>query len=206
MFRDRMEAAQQLLQALQPYQGKKPLVLAIPRGAVAMADHIAKGLGGTLDVVLVRKLRAPLQPELALGAIDENGWTFMTQQEHARGVSSEYIAAEKLLQLSTLRARRALYTPQRAPHAIGQRTVIVVDDGMATGATMLAALHGLRAQQPAALICAVPVASVEAAAQVRPLVDALVCLHTDPDFQSVGQYYRDFTQADDDEVIACLQH
>ncbi|RFO97750.1 phosphoribosyl transferase [Rhodoferax lacus] len=204
MFRDRTEAAQLLLEELQPYKGLNPLVLAIPRGAVPMGRCIAEGLGGTLDVVLVRKLRAPLQPELAIGAIDENGWTYLTEHATHHDVSADYIAQEKLIQLQTLRARRAQYTPGRLPTAVQHRIVIVVDDGLATGATMVAALHGLRAQRPAKLVCAVPVAAPTAATKVRPLVDALVCLKISPDFQAVGQFYRDFRQVEDEEVIALL--
>ena len=204
MFRDRTDAAHLLLKKLKPYQGLNPLVLAIPRGAVPMAQCIADGLGGTLDVVLVRKLRAPLQPELAIGAIDENGWTYLTEHATHHEVSTDYIAQEKLIQLQILRARRAQYTPGRLPVAVLHRTVIVVDDGLATGATMVAALHGLRAQHPAKLVCAVPVAASTAVTKIRPLVDDLVCLEISPDFQAVGQFYKDFRQVEDAEAIALL--
>lgn len=204
MFHNRLDAAQQLLEKLQHYRGEDPLVLAIPRGAVPMGRTIALGLGGVLDVVLVRKLCAPLQPELAIGAIDENGWTYLTEHATHHEVSADYIATEKLFQLQTLRARRAQYTPGRLPLAVKDRIVIVVDDGLATGATMVAALHGLRAQQPARLVCAVPVAPPEAAAKIRSLVDEFVCLEVSSDFQSVGQFYGNFAQVEDAEVIALL--
>ncbi len=204
MFQNRTDVAQQLLEKLRHYQGEDPLVLAIPRGAVPMGRTIALGLGGALDVVLVRKLRAPLQPELAIGAIDENGWTYLTDHATHHEVSADYIATEKLTQLQTLRARRAQYTSGRLPLAVKDRIVIVVDDGLATGATMVAALHGLRARQPARLVCAVPVAPPEAAAKIRPLVDEFVCLEVSADFHSVGQFYANFVQVEDVEVIALL--
>lgn len=205
MFEDRADAAPRLGAALQACAGLRPLVLAIPRGAVPMARAIALQLGGELDVVLVRKLRAPGQPEVAVGAVDETGWTYTAPHAARLGADAAYLAEETRTQLATLRARRAAYTPIRPPIDPAGRCVIVVDDGLATGATMVAALHGLRARHPARLVCAVPVASPEALALVRPLADAVVCLEAPPDFQAVGQYYRDFTQIEDDEVVRLLK-
>ncbi|MCZ2406427.1 MAG: phosphoribosyltransferase [Burkholderiales bacterium] len=204
MFQDRSDAARRLAASLQACAGQKPLVLAIPRGAVPMGRIIAQQLGGELDVVLVRKLHAPFQPELAVGAVDESGWTYTVPQAERVGADAAYLAQETRTQMQALRARRALYTPVRAPIDPAGRTVIVVDDGLATGATMVAALHGLRAQHPARLICAVPVASREALALVRPLADEVVCLEVPPDFAAVGQFYRDFAQVEDSEVVRLL--
>lgn len=202
MFQDRDDAARQLAAALQAYRGQHPLVLAIPRGAVPMAKAVAVALQGDFDVVLVRKLRLPFQPEVAMGSVDESGWTYLAP--YAASVGAEAIATEKRWQMDTIRQRRAQYTPLRAPIAPTGRTVIVVDDGLATGATMIAALHGLRQQHPARLVCAVPVSSPEALEKIRPLADEVVCLQVPLDFQAVGQFYRNFPQVDDGEVIALM--
>lgn len=205
MFRDRKEAAGRLAEKLAAYKGKHPLVLAIPRGAVPMGKVIASDLAGDFDVVLVRKLRAPLQPELAIGSVDEGGWTYIAPFAASVGADADYIAQEKRTQLETIRKRRAQYTPVRPHIDPKDRIVIVVDDGLATGATMISALHGLREQNPARLICAVPVAPPDTVAKVRELADEVVCLEMPQWFQAVGQFYRDFPQIEDDEVIALLK-
>jgi predicted phosphoribosyltransferase len=205
MFQDRQEAARRLAEQLKPYRAQHPLVLAIPRGAVPMAKLIAEQLGGDFDVVLVRKLRAPFQPELAIGSVDESGWTYIAPFAASMGADADYVATEKRAQMATIRKRRAQYTPIRPPIDPAGRTVIVVDDGLATGATMISALHGLRARKPAQLICAVPVAPPDTLARVRELADAVVCLETPEFFQAVGQFYRDFPQVEDEEVMALLK-
>lgn len=205
MFQDRQEAARRLADRLKSYQGQRPLVLAIPRGAVPMARLIAQRLDGDFDVVLVRKLRAPWQPELAIGSVDESGWTYLAPYAASYGGDEAYLAEEKRRQLDTIRQRRAQYTPIRPPIDPAGRVVIVVDDGLATGATMISALHGLRQRQPAKLVCAVPVAPPETVEKVRELADEVVCLETPAFFQAVGQFYRDFPQVEDEEVIALLK-
>lgn len=205
MFRDRDEAASRLAERLKAYKGKNPLILAIPRGAVPMAKIIAKKLGGDFDVVLVRKLRAPHQPELAIGSVNESGWTYHADYAALYGANADYIDSEKQAQMDTIRQRRAQYTPVRPPIDPAGRIVIVIDDGLATGATMIAALHGLRAMKPAQLICAVPVSPPDTLAKVADLADDVVCLETPSFFQAVGQFYRYFPQVDDDEVIEILK-
>ncbi len=205
MFRDRKDAASRLAERLQAYRGKNPLILAIPRGAVPMARIIADQLGGELDVVLVRKLRAPQQPELAIGSVNESGWTYQSDYAELYGADAAYIASEKQAQMETIRRRRAQYTPIRPPIDTKGRIVIVIDDGLATGATMISALHGLRAGKPAKLICAVPVAPPDTLDKVAALADEVVCLEAPVFFQAVGQFYQHFPQVDDEEVIEILK-
>ncbi len=205
MFENRRDAALRLADRLASYKGKNPLVLGIPRGAVPMARQIAQQLGGEVDVVLVRKLRAPGNPEFAIGSIDESGLTQVADYAASTGADTHYIDEEKRLQLDVLRQRRIQYTAHRPAGNPAGRVVIVVDDGLATGSTMIAALHALRRREPARLICAVPVAPPDTASKVAENCDELVCLETPEHFQAVGQFYRHFPQVADDEVIAALK-
>lgn len=203
-FRDRADAARQLAQHLRHYRGARPLVLAIPRGAVPMGQCIASELQGELDVVLVRKLGAPFSDEYAIGAVDESGWVYRSPLAAAAGANEAYIEQETKRQLALLRQRRDRYTPLRPRVDPAGRNVIVVDDGLATGATMIAALHAVRAGKPARLICAVPVAAPDSLAKVLALADEVVCLHAPQDFAAVGQFYDNFDAVEDDEVAAIL--
>jgi len=205
IFSDRKDAAHRLVKELEQYRGQNPLVLAIPRGAVPMARIIADELGGEVDVVLVRKLRAPGNPEFAIGSVDESGWTYLGDYARRVGGSSQYIETEKQEQLRVMRERRASYTPIRPPHDPGGRIVIVVDDGLATGSTMIAALHSLRAKSPKKLICAVPVAPPDTLLKVQSHADEVVCLDAPEMFYAVGQFYASFPQVSDEEVIALLK-
>ena len=204
IFRDREDAARRLSEALQQYRGQNPLVLAIPRGAVPMAKIIADALGGEVDVVLVRKLRAPGNPEYAIGSVDESGWSYISPAAAAAGADEAYIDREKAAQMKTISERRKLYTAHRAPSDPRGRVVIVIDDGLATGSTMIAALHALRARAPQKLVCAVPVAPPETLDRVRASCDEVVCLHAPEEFYAVGQFYRDFAQVTDEEVVRLL--
>lgn len=204
IFSDRSEAGEMLAKALAKWRGKNALVVAIPRGAVPMAKVIADALDGELDIVMTRKLHAPGNPEFALGAVDETGWTYLADYAEQTGATRRYIDHEVATELETMRRRRAEYTPGRAPVDPQGRVVIAVDDGIATGATMIVALHALRARNPKRLICAVPVAAAEALEKVRPYADELVCLDSPEFFYAVGQFYRSFAQVDDAEVATLL--
>lgn len=205
MFKNRRDAAQQLATALSHYKDEHPLVLAIPRGAVPMAWVVAQQLDADMDVVLVRKLRAPYMPEVAIGAIDESGKTHLAPYTQDMGADCDYLQKEKQTQLAVLQRRRKQYDAIRHPVNASGRTVIVVDDGLATGATMVAALQMIKLHRPARLVCAVPVANADALEKIRPWADEVVCLSTPEDFKGVGQFYSDFRPVEDDEVLACLR-
>ncbi|HEY7316462.1 MAG TPA: phosphoribosyltransferase family protein [Candidatus Binatia bacterium] len=204
LFENREHAARLLARRLSArYKNKNPLVLAIPRGAIRMAEIIADTLGGELDVVLVHKLGAPGQSELAIGAVDEAGNTFLSG--YGFDIDPAYIETEKQAQLDVLRKRRARYTPSRGAIDPRDRIVIVVDDGIATGSTMTAALRAIRRSKPKRLIGAVAVASQGAVRTLSREADAIVCLNVPADFYAVGQFFSDFSQVTDEEVAEVLQ-
>lgn len=205
MFYDRSEAATKLAEKLIAFKGKTPLVLAIPRGAVPMAKIIADALSGDLDVVLVRKLRAPHSPELAIGSVDENGGVYIAEYAELAGADSDYIEHEKVTQMDIIHKRRLQYASIRSPADPSGRIVIVVDDGLATGATMLSAILSIRKRKPAKLICAVPVASKEGLQKITEFADEVICLETPRNFQAVAEHYINFPQVEDDEVFRLLQ-
>jgi predicted phosphoribosyltransferase len=204
MFENREDAARQLAQALGQWRGRRPLVLAIPRGALPMGQVLAEALDGELDVVLVRKIGAPHQPEFALAAVDETGALHWTPGVKPQSVDPVWLEHEKLGQLELLRRRRERYRRGRAGVDPAGRVVIVVDDGLATGSTMVAALHATRARSPERLICAVPVGAPEAVERVRPYADEVVCLATPDHFHAVSQFYRKFPQIEDEEAERIL--
>ena len=203
-FRDRDDAARQLAAALAPFGESRPVVLAIPRGGVPIGRVIADALDGDLDVILVRKLGAPGNPELAIGAVDERGLTMLNAYAGWAGVDEDYIQEEAKRQRALIRIRRVRYGSTDPAPELGGRTVIVVDDGLATGSTMLAALKAARAQAPARLVCAVPVAARDSLAQVARFADDVVCLATPSPFKSVGRYYVHFGAVIDSQVIGLL--
>lgn len=201
-FKNREEAATLLASRLATYRPQHPLVLGVPRGAVPMARIIADALGGDLDVVLVRKLRAPGQPELAIGAVDEAG--AVSQGRYFDIASDEYLREEIRTQQEILRKRRELYTrAQKAVDPAG-RVVIIVDDGVATGSSMLAAIRAIRAQRPGKIVVAIGVAPPETLARMRSEADEVVCLWSPEDFYAVGQFFEDFSEVTDDMVVEAL--
>lgn len=206
LFRNRDDAGRQLAARLRQLHLRDPLVLAIPRGGVAVGATLARELKADLDVVLARKLRAPFQHELAIGAIGEDGYIYLTDEaDRVPGVTDEYLLQEREHQLAEIRRRRALFSPMRPPAPITGRTVILTDDGIATGSTVIAALEVIRSQNPHSVIVAVPVAPPDRLAPIRTRCDQVVCLYTPEAFWGIGQFYADFTQVDDREVVEMLR-
>jgi putative phosphoribosyl transferase len=205
LFKNREHAAHLLAQRLISYRGKNPLVLGIPRGAVPMAKIIADELGGELDVVLVHKLGVPGQPELAIGSVDESGEVYFSERLSELGIGRDYIAAEARRQFERLQKRRSLYTSLRPAIDPSGRIVIVVDDGIATGATMIAALCSIRTKKPERLIAATAVAPPRTLRRIAAESDEVVCLQAPAVFSAVGEFFKDFSQVTDEEVIELLR-
>ena len=205
LFHDREDAARRLAEGLGRYRGRHPLILAVPRGAVLMGRVLADALEGELDVVLVHKLGAPGNPELAVGSVTEDGTVTVSPFAWEIGVTQEYVDREAADQLALLRERRRRYTPIREPADPSGRVVIVVDDGVATGATLLAALRGLRKRDPTELVAAIAVAPPATLERIQAEADRVVCLASPEPFLAVGQFFRSFPQVSDDEVVAILE-
>ncbi|KAF0846209.1 phosphoribosyltransferase [Nocardia caishijiensis] len=204
VYPDRAAAGRALGTALDNLRGTRPLVLGLPRGGVPVAAAVAEAIDGELDVLLVRKLGLPRHPELAMGALGENDVLVLNDDVVARGRVSETAFAEvERAERAELARRRALLR-DGDPVSMRDRTVVIVDDGMATGATVAAACRVARAQEPARLIVAMPVSAPEALPRVQPECDELVCLWAPPDLGGVGGAYHDFHQLTDDEVTDLL--
>jgi predicted phosphoribosyltransferase len=206
MFRDREDAAYDLAQRLKGRKLHEPLVLAIPRGGVVTGAVLADELGAELDVVLSRKLRAPRQSELAIGAVGEDGSIYLNP--HTRPFLDQledYLEQERHHQLAEIARRKQLVRAVRPQAPITGRSVIVTDDGIATGSTMIAALQSIRAQRPREVIVAVPIATPDRLDEVRRWCDAVVCLLAPEEFWAIGQFYEDFTQVEDEEVVELLR-
>jgi putative phosphoribosyl transferase len=208
LFDDRRDAGRRLGRRLQELRLPDPLVLALPRGGVAVGAEVARLLGAPLDVVLVRKIGAPWHEELAAGAVVDGDQPMLVVNHdvvRGYGIDDSYLEAQKARQLEEIERRRRLYLGGRPRAEVAGRTAIVVDDGIATGATVRAALHAVRRASPRELVLAVPVASPEVLARLESEADRIVCLHAPDDLMAVGQYYRDFRQVEDDEVVAMLE-
>ncbi len=202
-FRDRRHAAELLAEALRPLGLVSPVVLGIPRGGVVVADVLAERLGGTMDVILARKIGAPGNPEFALGAVAETGEVILQPYAY-RYAGEAYIRNEVARQLRVIEERRAKYRAVRPKEPLAGREVVLTDDGMATGSTVEAALAAVRAEAPSRVVVAVPVAPPDAVERIRDKAEVVVVLSTPPDFTAVAAYYDVFPQVEDDEVIALL--
>lgn len=206
IFQDRREAGQRLAAALVHYRDRRPFVLAIPRGGVVVGYEVAAALGAPLDVVVPRKLRAPYNPELAVGAVAHDGSVYLDSPLVSHlDVTEEYLREESARQLEEIRRRMQLYRGDRPAPVLEGTTAILVDDGIATGSTMIAALRATRAAHPARLVAAIPVAPAEGVAVLRREADEAICLHAPSMFYAVGQFYIDFAQTEDDQVIELLR-
>jgi len=207
IFRNRTEAGRILAEHLAELAGPDALVLAIPRGGVVVGGVIAEELGCDLDVVIVRKLGAPSNPELAIGSLMEGAEKPYLNESIIRslGVSRRYIEEETERQRKEAQRRAAAYRGDRPRAEIRDRVVIIADDGIATGATMISSIQGTKTQDPGRLIVALPVGPPENVDQIAMMVDDLVCLSTPAFFAAVGQFYEDFSQTTDEEVIKTLQ-
>jgi len=206
-FFDRDEAGQRLAKTLRRYRRQRPVVLALPRGGVAVAAPIAWALAAPLDLLIVRKIGVPGQPELAMGAIVDGAEPVVVHNQQViatLGISDKEFGEVRDRELAEIERRRRLYLANRSFPDIAGRTVIVVDDGIATGATMKAALEALRTRRPRRLVMAVPVAPKDTLEELRPLADDVICIESQAAFMAISAYYIKFDQVSDAEVIDTL--
>jgi putative phosphoribosyl transferase len=206
-FTDRLQAGRLLAEVLGSLRGKQVVVLGIPRGGLVVASSLAQGLDADLDIVISRKLGSPFQPELAMGALSESGEVFLNQNiVESLLISESFIEQEKQRQMAEIQRRSQLIRNVRPKIPLRGRIVVVTDDGVATGATIQAAVWALRQEKPQKLIAAIPVASEEAIDRLARDVDELFCLRMPADFMAVGQFYINFNQVTDDEVLEILKN
>jgi predicted phosphoribosyltransferase len=205
-FRDRIEAGRLLAAELKEYSGKKAVVLGIPRGGVIIAEQIAKEISADMDIVLTHKLGAPYNCELAVGAVCEDGTHFVNESIAGYvGADRKYIEQEKKHQINEISRKVGLYRPVLARMPLKDRIVIITDDGVATGATMQAAIWAIRKEEPAKIVLAVPVGPPDSIKRLSGDADQTVCLKTPYDFQALGRFYIDFPQVEDEELLAILK-
>lgn len=207
IFRNRKDAGQKLAAHLLRFRNARPIVLALVRGGLPVGFEVAAALEAPLDIVLVRKIGAPGNPELAVGAIVDGTTPEIVINRDitgALGISEDYLGKMADRELTEIERRRVLYLGERTRPSVKSRTVIVVDDGIATGATMRAALHALRRQEPERLVLAVPVAAADTIETLREDADEIICLSAPESLGAIGYYYEDFRQVSDERVIELL--
>jgi len=208
LFEHRTDAGRRLAEALLRYKGQHPVVLALPRGGVPVAAEVASALDAPLDLLLVRKIGLPIQPELAMGAVSEGEKPIVIRNSdviEVGGIGPREFDAVCNEECAEIQRRRQRYLGNRERATIKDQVAIVIDDGIATGATTLAAIRAVRGREPKELVLAVPVAPLETLKKLHPEVDAIVCLDTPEELGAIGYYYRDFHQVRDEEVIDILR-
>ncbi len=205
LFKDRRHAGELLADKLGAYQDQDPLILAVPRGGVIVAEPVWEKIGGDLDLIITRKIGAPNQPELAIGAVTGDGFTMLNEQLVSRLiVRKEYINKTVQIEQDEIKRRLKDYRGERPESLLGQRPVILIDDGVATGYTLLAALRSLQQKEPSRLILAVPVGPPDTLSRLESEVDELVNIECPAHFAAVGQFYNNFEQVSDNGVKAVL--
>jgi putative phosphoribosyl transferase len=207
IFRDRADAGRQLARALAGYEGQRPVILALPRGGVAVAAEVATALHAPLDIILVRKIGAPVQPELAIGAVVDGAEPIIVRNPAAiesTATSEDEFQSLCNMELKELERRRAVFCGDRVPIDVTGRVVIVVDDGIATGATARAAVRSLKLRRPKKIVLAVPVATARTLEGFRSEVDEVVCLEDLGGWSAIGFFYDDFRQLTDTDVVTIL--
>jgi putative phosphoribosyl transferase len=207
-FLDRSDAGRQLAGALAGYKDQHPVILALPRGGVSVAAEVAAALDAPLDLILVRKLGVPAEPELAMGAVVDGAVPIVVRNDDViriTGVDETEFNATRDAELAEIEGRRRRYLGDRERADVAGRTAIVIDDGIATGATIRAALRATRVRKPKKLVVAVPVAPTESLEELHAEADEIVCIEQYECFGAIGAYYADFQQVSDEEVIETLK-
>ena len=206
MFEDRRQAARMLEERLGKYRGTTPLVLAVPRGGIILAEDIVKELGGEMDLIIPRKIGAPNDPEFAIGAVGPDR-SYIVDKETVKkmGIDKDYVAAMARVEAAEITRRNIKYRGTNELPDVRGRTVIVVDDGIATGYTMKVVLKFLKKARAKKIIVAVPVAPPESLSDLRKYADEIICLEQPRDFGAIGEHYRKFPQVSDDEVIKIMR-
>jgi predicted phosphoribosyltransferase len=204
MFKDRYDAGEKLAEALSDYKGRKDvIILAIPRGALQIGEVLHKELKAPLDIIVTKKIPHPMSEEYAIGAVGPGGEYFVTGA--ADDVGPEYIEKERKRLEKAVEEKYVRYRGKRAKPKLKDKTVIIIDDGIATGSTMIAAIHVVRKQKPANIVVAVPVGPPDSVKMVAEEADEVICLDMPMNFFAIGQFYENFTQVEDEEAIAILK-